>query len=98
MTILTGAALVFAINVATSLIKRWVWPRWGAFGVQVVAFVLAGVGAFYVLYGGNYPGLQDLVLAAGGVFSLAVAFYEVVLQHLSVFKEGVSLGSESDEG
>jgi hypothetical protein len=86
MTILTAGALVFGINILTSVIKRWIYPTFGGFGVQVVAFALATIGAFYVLYAGQYPGLTHLIETAGVIFSTSVAFYEVVLQHLSIFK------------
>ena len=77
---------MFGINILTSVLKRWVYPTFGSFGVQVVAFVLASIGAVYFLYGGQYPGLTNLVTSAGVIFSTSVAFYEVVLKHLSVFK------------
>lgn len=86
MTILTAGALVFAVNILTSVLKRWIYPTFGGIGVQVVAFVLATIGALYVLYAGQYPGLVHLVETGGLIFSTSVAFYEVVLQHLSVFK------------
>lgn len=85
-TIISAGALVFAVNILTSVLKRWVYPTFGGFGVQVVAFVLATVGAVYFIYGGAYPGLTKLVEAVGLIFSTSVAFYEVVLKHLSVFK------------
>ena len=77
---------MFGINILTTIIKRWVYPTFGSFGVQVVAFAMATVGALYVTYGGQYPGLTHLVETAGMIFSTSVAFYEVVLKHLSVFK------------
>lgn len=98
MTILSGAALVFGINIVTSVLKNWVFPKFGAFGVQVVAFVLALLGAFWVIYAAEFPGLQDLALAGGAVFSMAVAFYEVVLKHISFFREGPSFGSGDIDG
>lgn len=84
--LISAAALVFGINILTSLIKRWVYPTFGAFGVQVVAFALAMIGTLYVLYGGQYPGLVQLVAAAGLIFSTAVTFYEVILQHIPAFQ------------
>lgn len=78
--------MVFAINILISVVKKWIYPKFGKFGVQVVAFVLAGIGALYVLYGGQFPGIVQLVQTAAVVFSTSVAFYEVVLQHLDIFK------------
>lgn len=86
MTLITAGALAFGINIIVSAVKRWIYPKFGAFGVQVTAFVLAGLGALYVLYGGHFPGLQEFLLAAGAVFSTTVTFYEVVLQHFDIFK------------
>ena len=84
--LLTVGALAFATNILTSLVKRWVYPTYGAFGLQVIAFALALIGAFVFLYGNQFPGLMDLLVAGGIIFSTAVAFYEVVLQRIDVFK------------
>lgn len=86
MTILSATALVFGINIVTSMIKKWIYPTFGAFGVQIAAFTLAFIGSLYVLYAGQYPGFTHLVQVAGVIFSTSVAFYEVVLQHLDIFK------------
>lgn len=84
---ISTTALVFAINIITSALKKWIYPNFGATGVQVFVFIAATIGAFYSIYGGNYPGLKDLVMSAVGVFSLAVAFYEVILSKIPVFEQ-----------
>lgn len=88
MTILSVAALAFAINVLTSLVKNFVAPRFGTLGVQVFAFVLALIGALYFTYQGQFPALHTYLIAAGVVFSTAVAFYEVILSRIGWFSAG----------
>lgn len=79
-------ATVFAVNVLTSILKRWVEPRYGKIGVQVTVFLLSAVGAWYILYGKEIIELQNLMGAAIGVFSLSVSLYEVLLKHIGIFK------------
>lgn len=83
---LPTVAVAFGVNVLTSVLKRWVYPRFGALGVQVTAFVLALIGAWYWLYGQNITQLSTIVTAAVALFSLAVALYEVILRHLPFFR------------
>ena len=78
--------IMFAINILTSIVKRWIFPKWGAFGTQVFAFALALIGATYWMYSSQVPGLEAVVAGAIGLFSLAVTFYEVILQHIPLFK------------
>lgn len=82
----TATAIVFAVNVLTSILKRWIYPRFGALGVQATAFILAFIAAIYVTWKSAVPGLEAYVINGLMVFSLAVTFYEVVLSHLPVFK------------
>lgn len=84
---ITATALVFVVNVITAVVKRWIYPTFGATGVQAIAFLAATIGALYAVYGGNYPGLVELVSAGLGVFSLAVTFYEVILSKFDIFKQ-----------
>jgi len=86
---ITAAAIVFAINVFTSIIKTWIYPKFGAIGVQVTVFALALVGAAYVSYGDAYPSARDFIISAISLFSLAVAFYEVILSHIPSFRNGI---------
>ena len=78
--------IIFAINIVTSIVKRWIFPKWGAIGTQVFAFGLALIGAVYWTYSSQVPGLEAIVASAIGLFSLAVTFYEVILQHIPLFK------------
>lgn len=80
------AAVAFAVNIITSCLKNYIYPKFGKFGVQVTAFVLAAIGAVYVTYSPQLPSLVHFVEAAGAIFSLSVAFYEVVLSRISWFK------------
>lgn len=81
---LTAAALVFLINVGTAVFN-WLFQRVGRFGTQVFIFALALIAALYWQYGTQFPSLQGYVQAAIVLFSLAVAFYEVLLRYFPAF-------------
>lgn len=83
---MTEIAVVFAVNVVGSLFKKWVAPRWGKFGVQVLVFVGALLGALYLTYESALPGVKEVVTEGVKVFALAVAFYEVILSKFPAFK------------
>jgi hypothetical protein len=88
---ISGAALAFAINILTSVVKNFILPKFGEIGIHVFAFALATIGALYFLYSDMIPGFSQAVQAAIAVFTTAVAFYEVVLKHLSsFFKKGLA--------
>lgn len=79
----SAASLVIIVNVATALLKKFVMPKYGRVGVQVLVFALALAGAIYMNYGAAY---KVYVTDAAIVFSLAVALYEIILSRLSFFK------------
>lgn len=83
---LAAPAIVLVINVLTSLIKNWIKPKFGTTGVHVFVFALALIGAGYMSYKDSFPHLATYVASAGALFSLAVAFYEVILSHIPAFK------------
>ena len=81
---LTAAALAFIINVATAVFN-WVFQKVGRVGTQVFIFVLALGAAAYSQYGSQFPTFQNDLTAAIVLFSLAVAFYEVILKYFPAF-------------
>lgn len=83
---MTGTALVIVINVFTSIIKQWIYPKFGRVGVQIVAFVLALIGSAYYIYLKNIVSIETFVAGALTLFSLAVTFYEVILQYVPFFQ------------
>lgn len=82
----TTAVVVFAVNILASVLKRWIAPKWGKFGVQVTVFVLALIGAAYFEFGASVAGLQAWVEQGLILFASAVTVYEVILSHIPQFK------------
>lgn len=80
------AAIVFLVNVVSSVVKRWIYPKFGKIGVQVLVFAASVVGALYWTYRHEIPGLEAIVIQAAAIFVIAVSFYEVILQHIPFFK------------
>jgi hypothetical protein len=83
---MSEVAIIFGINVLTSILKRWIEPKWGKIGVQITIFILAIIAALYLSYGKYIIGLSDIIGGAIGLFSLSVALYEVLLKHIGIFK------------
>lgn len=80
---LTPIAITFLVNVATQVAKKFVIPRFGEFGVHVVAFVFCLVASLIFFFKGQFPQIEQLLFVAAQVFCLAVTFYEVVLKRLT---------------
>lgn len=83
---MTEIALVFLVNLLSTVFKRWIFPRFGKTGIQVIVFILSIVGALYYTYKNRIVGLEEMVTSAIALFSLAVALYETVLSHFDFFK------------
>lgn len=81
---LTAAALAFAVNVGGAVFN-WIFQRAGRLTTQIVLFVIAIAAAAYWQYHGLVPGLESLVSGALILFSMAVAFYEVLLKYFPAF-------------
>lgn len=84
---MSSIALVFVVNVVSSAFKRWVYPKWGKFGVQAVVFAIALVAALGITYADQFPSIKELTLTAVAIFSLSVSLYEVLLSRFDIFKQ-----------
>jgi len=83
---LSIGAIALVANVFSSFMKTHVYPRFGSTGVHVVTFLVAAFGAWFYIYGREIPSLMSFAVMAGGIFSLAVTFYEVILKKFDWFK------------
>lgn len=81
---LTATALAFAVNIAGALFN-WIFQKAGRVTTQVVIFSFALIAALYARYGSALPSLQEWVQTAIVIFSLAVSFYEVILNYFPAF-------------
>ena len=81
---LTVSALAFLINIGTAVFN-WIFQKVGRVGTQIFIFVLALGGAAYAQYGSAFPTFQSYLTAAVILFSLSVAFYEVLLRYFPAF-------------
>lgn len=86
MAAISSTAIIFSVNVLTSVLKRWVYPKWGKTGVQVVVFCLALIGAVYPSLSVQFPSLQLFISNAIVIFTIAIASYEVIWSRISWFK------------
>lgn len=83
---ISAAASAFAVTLLGSILKRWIYPKFGKFGVQVSIFILAAIAAWFVIYGQHIANLMTLATGALAIFSLSVTFYEVLLSRIDFFK------------
>jgi len=84
---ISSVGIALLINVLTSIFKRFVYPKFGRIGVQIVVFILALIGAVYITYGQQIAELKTIVTSAITLFTTAVVFYEVILQYIPTFKQ-----------
>jgi len=81
---LTVAAIAFIVNLGGAVFN-WIFQKAGRVATQVFIFALALVAALYATYASDYPSIQQAVQTAIVIFSLAVAFYEVILKYFPAF-------------
>jgi hypothetical protein len=81
---LTAAALAFLVNIGGAVFN-WVFKKVGRGVTQGVIFALALIAAVYWQYGSAFPTLQNYISVAVVIFSMAVAFYEVILRYFPTF-------------
>jgi len=77
-------AIVFAVNVVSSLLKKYVQPRFGKLGVQALVFATAVAITVYLTYGAS---VQTYVEQSLIIFVSSVALYEVILSRITWFKK-----------
>ncbi len=78
---LTAAGLAFLVNVGGAAFN-WLFARVGRIGTQVAIFILALAAAIYWQYGAAYSYIAQAAIV---LFSMAVAFYEVLLRYFPAF-------------
>ncbi len=81
---LTAAGLAFLVNIGGAIFN-WIYKKAGRFTTQCVIFALALLAALWFQYSAGYPQLQGILTSAVVLFSMAVAFYEVILGYFPVF-------------
>lgn len=80
------AVIVLGVAVLTSLIKRFVLPRWGDTGIHIIAFLVSLAGVSIYSLTKVFPPFQVLVEQALNVLIVTVAVYEILLKKLPFFK------------
>lgn len=74
------------INLFTTLIKKYIKPKFGDLGVQAIVLVLAVIAAAILYLYNQNEGLQIFVKQAGIIFASAIAIYSVLLSKIGIFK------------
>jgi len=79
------ATLIFIGTVLlTQIVKKHVFPRFGATGVHALTFTIALVGLGIYEYAQINPAFMDVIVWALGYLAGAVAIYEVILKKIGM--------------
>ena len=77
---------VFLVNIATSFFKKWIYPKFGSTGVQLVLAMLSVVAALVFYFKGINASFAHILQVSTGIFLSAMALYEVLLKKFNIFK------------
>ena len=76
------AVIVLGVILLTQIVKKYIYPKFGSFGVNVFAFLLALIGAVIYLYVYSIPTWQVIIERALQTLVYAVAVYEIILKKI----------------
>lgn len=82
---------ILAVNILGSLLKAYIYPKWGAKGVHIAVFLLSALSAtavqYYVLHGvlpdfTTLAGWEHFMRLAVGIYTASVTVYEAILKRV----------------
>ncbi len=74
--------IAFGVALLSQLIKKFVFPKWGGTGVQVVVFILALAGVAIYQYVYSIPEWKVIITNGIETLAYAVAMYELILSKI----------------
>lgn len=77
---------ILGINVLTSFLKKYIYPKFGKVGVQFTLFILCFIGATLWSLKEKYASIGAFFATGMAIFMMAISLYEVVLQYFPIFK------------
>lgn len=77
--------IVLLVNIATTFFKKYIFPKFGSTGVQMILLVCSIIASLVVYYNGVNADFSALMEKAMGIFMSAMVFYEILLKKFSVF-------------
>jgi len=75
--------LSVGINLLTQMTKKFIEPKYGRLGVQVLVGVLSLIVAGIIAYSTVNPSFMELLKKAGLLLVQSVAIYELVIKNLN---------------
>lgn len=81
------ALIILAVNSATSVLKKYVYPKYGKNGVHLLLFLLSFAAALVYSMKNEWVSLWLFIQRGLAVLALSVSFYELVLSRFSLFKQ-----------
>lgn len=84
------ALIVVAVALLSQVLKKYVYPLYGAIGTQVAVFGVAFMFSAIYYTAQLNPSVMEILVSAGQVLLLAVGVYEVLLKRIG-FQSGKSM-------
>ena len=79
---ITGTVSVLVISFLAQILKKWVRPKWGRFGIQVSVFVLAVLATIVSNLIQSNPLLAEWFGNGITLLAASIATYEILLKKI----------------
>lgn len=73
---------VFGLSLIVQIIKKWIKPKFGDFGIHFVTFIIAGLVIGINMWAEHSIQIKELLMLAGAYLSTTIALYEVILKKI----------------
>jgi heme A synthase len=83
------ALIIIAISLATSILKKFIVPKFGEIGVHITIFLIALIGTGVYTYGSANPSFMEVIQSALAFLIATVGVYEILLKKINFFKKGI---------
>jgi len=87
--------ILIGIVILTQITKRYVYPKFGSFGIHALTFILALIGVGVYQYAQANVDFKEILMQALNFLVVAVAVYEVILKRLGVESVTKKLAEEA---
>ena len=76
------AIIVLGVVLLTQIIKKYIYPKWGATGVHLFAFILSLIGVVIYQFMQYNEVLNTFILKALEILTISVGVYEILLSKI----------------
>ncbi len=87
--------ILIGIVVLTQITKKYIFPRFGAFGIHAFTFLIAAAGVGIYQYAQHSVEFKEVLFAALNYLVVAVSVYEIILKRIGVKSVTTKLAEEA---